>query len=447
MRLASALAVVAEASPPQSLDAFRKDIDPEWIEQALDLTGTVSLRRRRLPAEQCVWLVLGMALFRERSIAEVVDSLDLALPGKRGVSVANSAIPKARTRLGSAPLQWLFDVTAKRWGHASADRCRWRGLALYGLDGTTMRVADTPQNRDHFGAPQGGHGAIGAYPQLRLVALFALRAHLLVGAAFGPFGSGEATYATDLWSALPDRSLCIADRNFLAATTLIPIARAGTERHWLTRAKKSTTWRVLKQLGKGDALVEMTVSSAARRKDPSLPKVWTARAIRYQRRGFSPQWLLTSLLDPVAYPAKEVVAVYHERWEIELSYDEIKCEMLDREETVRSKSPERVEQEVWGILIAYNLVRLEMERVAEEASVEPARVSFVTSLHLIRDECIWNASASPGAIPRHLKKLRSNLTRFILPPRRPKRRYPRAVKIKMSGYPCKRASRHQWIAK
>jgi len=191
----------------------------------------------------------------------------------------------------------------------------------------------------------------------------------------------------------------------------------------------------------------MKVSAAARRKDPSLPKVWTARAVRYQRRGFPPQWLLTSLLDAVAYPAREIAALYHERWEVELAYDEIKCEMLEREETIRSKSPERVEQEVWGILLAYNLIRLEMERVADEAGVEPTRVSFVTSLHLIRDECIWSASASPGAIPRHLRKLRSNLARFILPPRRSERRYPRAVKIKMSSYPCKRASRHTWSAK
>jgi hypothetical protein len=111
--------------------------------------------------------------------------------------------------------------------------------------------------------------------------------------------------------------------------------------------------------------------------------------------------------------------------------------MLDREETIRSKSPERVRQEVWGILLAFNLIRLEMERIAEDAEVEPTRISFITSLHLICDEWLWSASASPGAIPRHLRNLREDLKRYILPPRRSKRSYPRAVKIKMSSYPKK----------
>jgi transposase IS4-like protein/DDE family transposase len=447
MRLRAALDCVAEVPRPETLDAFRSRIDRAWIQQALEATGTASLRRRRLPAEQVLWLVLGMALFRDRSIVEVVESLDLALPDVRGPGVAPSAVAQARARLGDEPLKWLFETSASHWSHPSADRHRWRGLALYGADGTTLRVPDTLENREHFGAPHGGNGASAAYPQLRLVALFALRSHVLVDSSFGPCGEGEGHYAADLWPALPARSLCIVDRNFLAASILIPLTRDGTDRHWLTRAKKTTKWRVLKQLGKDDHLVEMKVSAPARRKDPSLPRTWVVRAIRYQRKGFAPQWLLTSLLDAKTHPAREIVELYHERWEVELAYDEIKCEMLDREETIRSKSPERVAQEVWGILLAYNLVRLEMERVADEADVEPPRISFVTSLHLVRDECIWNASASPGAIPRHLRKLRANLARFILPPRRTKRRYPRAVKIKMSSYPCKRASRHAWRAK
>jgi len=447
MRLHKALACVAEAPRPASLDTFRKDIPAPWVQQALEVTGTATLRRRRLPAELVVWLVLGMALFRDRSIVAVAESLDLVLPGRRGFSVASNAVTQARTRLGAEPLKWLFDTSAAQWSHASAHRHRWRGLALYGADGTTLRVPDSPENREHFGVPRGGRGATGAYPQVRLAALFALRSHLIVRASFGPCRAGEATYARDLWSALPDHSLCIVDRNFLAAHTLLPLARDGTQRHWLIRAKKNTRWRVLKRLGRDDDLVEMKVSPHARKKDPSLPTTWVARAIRYQRRGFQPQWLLTSLLDAAAYPAREIAALYHERWEVELSYDEIKTEVLDREEAIRSKSPKRVEQELWGILLAYNLVRLEMERVADEARVEPTRISFITSLHLIRDECIWSASASPGAIPRHLRQLRANIARFVLPPRRSERRYPRAVKIKMSSYPCKRPSRYTWAAK
>lgn len=434
MALEGALACVAQVPLPDSFEDFRRHLDPAWVKAALEATGTASLRRRRLPAEQVVWVVLGMALLRNRSISEVVERLDLALPASGGPTLAPSAIVQARDRLGEEPMQWIFGESARHWAHASADRHRWRGLALYGVDGTTLRVPDSQDNREHFGLANGGPRGPSAYPLVRLVALMALRSHLLAATAFGPYKKGEATYATDLWSAVPDASLCIVDRGFLAADVLIPLAREGTHRHWLIRAKKNTRWRVTRRLDRGDDLVELTVSSQARKKDPTLPKTWQARAIRYQRKGFRPQWLLTSMLDPQAYPAAEVAALYHERWELELGYDEIKTEILDREETLRSRSPERVRQELWGVLLAYNLVRLEMERVADQAHVEPTRISFIAALHLICDEWLWCTAASPGAIPRHLRNLRASLKRFILPPRRSQRSYPRAVKIKMSNY-------------
>jgi hypothetical protein len=112
--------------------------------------------------------------------------------------------------------------------------------------------------------------------------------------------------------------------------------------------------------------------------------------------------------------------------------------MLEREESLRSKTPAGVSQEVWGLLIAYNLVRLEMERVADELGVEPTRISFAASLREIRDEWVWLEATKPGAIPLRLQKLRARIKRFILPPRRTKRAYPRAVKIKMSAYAKKR---------
>lgn len=438
MQLGKALIAVAELPRPDSFEDLRRHIDPEWLQEALEATGTATLRRRRLPAEQVVWLVLGMALFRDRSITHVADSLDLALPARRGPTAAPSAISQARARLGEEPMAWLFNTCARHWAHGSADRHRWRGLALYGLDGTTLRVWDSSENRDHFGLPNGGPRGDAAYPQVRLVALAALRSHLIAAASFGPYSSGEGTLALELWSQLPEQSLCILDRNFLAANVLIPLSRDGNERHWLLRAKKNTKWREIERLGEDDYLVEMKVSSFARRKDPSLPKSWMARAVRYCIPGFQPQWLLTSLLDNKAYPPKDVAALYHERWEIEHAYDEIKTEILDREETIRSRKPETVRQEIWGILLAFNLVRFEMERVADEADVHPTRISFIAALHLICDEWLWSATAAPGSIPRQLKRLRADLKRFILPPRRPKRRYTREVKIKMSSYPRKR---------
>jgi hypothetical protein len=419
-------------------DRFRKSIDPDWIDRALEATGKATLRRRRLPAEQVIWLVLGMALYRHRPIDELVGRLDLALPDSGRGSVAKSAVAQARARLGSEPLKWLFERCSSKWGHESARRHEWRGLALYGVDGTTVRVPDSQENRDHFGSHRGrDHGPSG-YPLVRVVTLMALRSHIIAAANFGPWGD-ERPYARELWPQVPDESLTIVDRNFLSSNILIPLAAQGENRHWLTRATSKTAWTAVKKLASGDELVELKTRYDARKQNPDLPRIWQVRAIRYRRPGFRPQTLLTSLLDPVAFPAEELRALYHERWEIELGFDEVKTDLLERQEAIRSKTPNGVMQELWAVGLAYNLVRLEMERVADEAGVSPSRVSFVASLRLIRDEWLWAAASnSPGAIPKNLRRLRDELARFILPPRRPERRFPRAVKIKMSGYPRNR---------
>lgn len=441
MSLGEILQFVA-AQSPVDLGDLRGHIEPDWIEHALEATGTATLRRRRLPASQVVWLVIGMALFRKQAIALVVDALDLALPGpdpaRKKVKVAASAIPKARARVGAEPLAWLFTRCADEWGHASADRNRWRGLALYGADGTTLRVADTAENREYFGGPDAGPRGPGAYPMVRLVALMALRSHLLVSAAFGAYGNGETSYTHDLWSSVPDDSLTIVDKGFFGANILLPLHLSGQNRHWLTRAKAKTKWRVVRRLSPNDYLVEMDVSPEARRANPSLPATWQARVIDYQFKGFKPSMLLTSLVDANQYPAAELIARYHERWELELGYDEIKTEMLNREECLRSKSPASVTQEIWGILIAYNLVRLEMEQTANEIGVEPIRISFTAALAFVTNDFLVLAGTSPGAIPGHLRDLRDKIARYVLPPRRPRRSYPRAVKIKMSGFPRNR---------
>jgi hypothetical protein len=428
--------------PPVEEAAFARmveSIDPAWVEEALTATGTATVRRRRLPAEQVLWLVLGMALFRLRPIAELVERLNLALPSKTGRPPAPSGVVQARAKLGDEPLKWLFNRTASHWGHTSARQHAWRGLALYGVDGTTVRVPDSEENRAHFGGQDAGaeRGPSG-YPLARVVTLMALRSHLLAGAAFGPYVS-EKTYAKGLWDLVPNDALAVVDRGFLDAKVLIPLARDRSNRHWLTRARSTTKYTVLKCLGPSDQLVELNVSGEARKADPSLPTTWTVRAIEYRRPGFQPQILLTSLVDHRAYPAKEIVALYHERWELELGYNEIKTHMLEREETLRSKTPSNVNQELWAVALVYNLVRLEMERIAAEAELPPNRISFKMALHLIQDEWMWlSASNSPGAIPKHLRELRENILRYVLPERRSQRSYPRAVKIKMSNYARKR---------
>lgn len=441
MDLAAGLLEGGSGQADASFALFAQTLDPRWIEEALGATGAASVRRRKLPAEYVVWLVIGMGLFRDRSIEEVVRHLHLVLPGVDPPScprVTGGGIVQARNRLGAQPLETLFATTATAWATASAHEHRWRGLAVYGVDGSHLRVPDTPENDRTFGRPKSSRGRAG-YPQVRMVALMVLRSHLLAGLAVGAYDEGEVTLAAALWPKLPDESLTIVDRGFLSYRLFHQLQASGPQRHWLTRAKQNLQWRVRQRLGPHDRLVDLPIHRTLRRAHPELPDTLPARAIRYHRRGFRPQTLLTSLLDPMAYPAVEIVELYHERWELEVAFDEVKTHTLERAETLRSRAPERIRQELWGLAIGYNLVRLEMQRVATRAALAPPRISYRHALMLIRTFWLTAWLAPPGALPRRLEALHDECALLILPPRRSQRRFPRAVKIKMSNYPLKRS--------
>ena len=442
MDLGQRLEAAGDHARSESFDVFRQHLDPAWIEAALTTTGTLSLRRRRLPAESAVWAVIGMALLRDRSIQEVVRHLGLVLPAEdQPATVTGSAILQARDRLGQEPLAALFAQIADHWVDRSADQHRWRGLRVYGIDGSTLRIPDTQENEAAFGRPKSGRGRSG-YPQVRLVALMVLRSHELASLAFGRYADSELTLAEPLWSKIPDKSLTLVDRGFISYLVFQGIRSAGSERHWLTRAKKNLKWTKVKRLGPNDYLVEIPINKNLRRKHPEMPPTMPARAVRYQRRGFRSQVLLTSLLDHMAYPAAEVAELYHERWELELGFDEVKTHTLEREEALRSRAPERVRQEIWGLAIGYNLVRLEMERAAETLRLPPTRISFRHSLLLVRTFLLVTAWASnPANLPRRLEDLHKEVALLVLPERRRQRSYPRAVKIKMSNYALNRRKR------
>ncbi len=440
MHIAKSLALAAALAGPLSFRKFRRHLPAQWIEEALETTGTGTVRERRLPAERVVWLIIAMGLFRDRPILDLVDKLDLALPAATGWGVASSAVTQARYRVGEEPLEWLFNKSGEKWSARSAERHRFHGLSLYGMDGSTFRVPDSESNRRYFGGPTAGKvRGPSAYPMLRLVALMVLRSHVVAAARITPYNVGEISSAKGMSPSIPDDSLTLFDRAFLAANLLILLTRGKRNRHWLTRAKSNTKWVLDKALGPGDELVSMTVSAKARKEDDSLPVRWPMRAIRYQRPGSPPQTLLTSLLDPKEYPAEELIELYHERWELELGFDEVKTEMLDREEALRSQLPAGVTQELWGLLLAYNLVRLEIESIAEEAKVPPVRISFVGAFREIRDEVNWLDGIRPTAIVDRLRRMRERIKRRHILPARRVRSYPRAVKIKMTSYPRKRA--------
>jgi hypothetical protein len=435
MNLTSSLLALGDGTLPASFEGLKSHVDIEWVRLALKRSGVATLRKRKLPAEQVVWLVIGMALYRDRSIPSVVNGLSLALPepdGRPG-QVAKSAIPPARDRVGEEPLRELFQTSAQQWALESADRHRWRGLRVLGSDGSVLRVPDTAENRKAFHLPGSSRGTA-AYPQIRVAALMVLRSHLLLDFDFADCRTGEGPLSWPLIQRVPDESVTIMDRNFIDYGELYELRDGGVNRHWLVRGKKNLKWRVVKRLGRGDDLVEIQLPSAIRKEHPDWPNTFFARAIRYRCKGFRSQTLLTSLLDPGAYPAAEIVELYHERWELELGYDEIKTHTLASEEAIRSETPERVRQEVWGIAIAYNLVRREMEAMAKALDLPPRRISFRGSLILIRDLFVWASVSSPGSLPKMVAQFRLDLRQMILPPRRSERCYPRHVKIKMSNY-------------
>ena len=276
MGVGEAIVALGAGERPPSFEQFSAAIDPEWIADALAATDTASVRRRKLPAEHVVWLVIGMGLFRDRSIAQVVHHLDLVVPTPTGARqrVTNAAIVQARDQLGAAPLATLFTQTAQAWALPVAAADRWHGLAVYGLDGTTLRVADTPENVAYFGRPPSRHGEGAGYPQLRLVTLLTLRAHLLAAAAFGPYRTSEVALATQVWATLPEHAVVILDRGFCSYALFHTRATPNRDRHWIVRARSgptALTQAVVQRFGPGDALVELRPSPATCAKHPDLP--------------------------------------------------------------------------------------------------------------------------------------------------------------------------------
>ena len=436
--LAGTLDALVELGP-EGIARFTESLDPAWIVSALEATGKASCRRRKLPAEQAVWLVLGMALFADRSIRDVVDHLSLVLPGVD--SLAPSSIHQARRRLEAAPLEWLFHKVADAYAD-SPGLPGYRGLSLYAVDGSCLKVQDSDSNFEHFGKP-GGRGGSGdaGYPQLRLATLMNLETRLFVDAAFGPYSTGEQSLAAKLWGKVPDRSLTILDRGFINFAVFASLLDSGDDRHLLVRMRSDLKYKVLDTLPDGTVLATFSPTSVVRRKNPGIRESITVRIIEYQHQGGRPNRLFTTLLDPTTYPAPELIKLYHERWEIELGYDEIKTHMLERKECLRSKTPAGVEQELWGLLLTYNLVRREMLLAAEAHGLSPRRISFRSSLLWIRTFWLMAWRTNPGSIPRHLGQFRSTLNVLIVPERRSERRYPRHVKIKMSTYKRNRGKR------
>jgi hypothetical protein len=324
---------------PDGLDRFAGGLDPDWIEAALTATGSASVRRRKMPAQHVLWLVLGMAMFADRSIIDVVEHLHLVLPGTP--SLDRSAVPRARARLGAEPVRWLFERTAEAWAETPGVG-GWLGYTLLGVDGTTLRVPDTEENLAYFGKPGGRNGKGDAgYPQLRLVARMNLSNRLLERVAFGPCAQSETTLAAPFFDDLPQHSITILDRYFVSYELFQQIA-LQPDRHLLVCLKSNIKMQLLRELSDGSLLVSWKKPRNLRKARPDLPDRLLGRIVAYQYPGGEPRRLFTTLIDAEAHPAQAIVALYHERWELEVGYDELKTHLLERRECLRSLSPQGI---------------------------------------------------------------------------------------------------------
>ena len=422
---------------PHEFERFASLIDPAWIDEALQQTGTVSLRRRRLPAERMVWLVIGLALFRNEPIWHIVQQLDLA-DGPTPSAPVPSAAVAGRERLGEAPMAWLFERLASSWGSSAIpEHGLFHGLRSYAVDGVVWSLPDTPANVEQFSRASNAH-CKGAWPQLRAVCLMDTYTHLIRAAELGDYGTAELNLAKPLMYKVPDESLTIFDRAYLSATFLLDWQQAGQQKHWLMRARAGLRYEVICQFAPDDCLVSFSVSQQARKQRPDLPSHWQARLITCMIGG-EPRQYLTSLFDPHRFPAREIAAYYMQRWEIELGFREIKQGMQKNATTLRSKLPALVRQEVWGTLIAYNLLRHEIAQMADELQVPPQRLSFQWLALAITTALYHWPLQTPGTFPKRLMRLREQAHAYLLPERRT-RSYPRVVKQPQSKFPMKNAS-------
>ena len=408
-------------------------LEPELIQSCLDSQGVATLRRRKLPMDAMIWAVIGMALFRGESVRSLINKLDIVLPQEIDY-VARSAVTQARKRLGSEVIREVFSRSANTW-HARAEHPHWCGLNLYGVDGVVWRTPDSVQNQAAFARTVNASGEA-AYPQIRMVCLMELSSHLLVNSAFDSVAENEMNLASQLIPSIPNHSLTLFDRGFYSLGLLHAWQQAQPDSHWLLPLKKGTQYEVVRTLGKHDQWVKLTTTPQVRKKWPQLPDTLEARLLTKTVKGKSVA-ILTSLTDPMRYPSEDIVDLYAHRWEIELGYREMKQHLLESRFTLRSQLPELVTQELWGVLLAYNLIRYKMLLMAKSlSSVHPNQLSFRDAASYIIFKLTQPPSQTPGNVPRDVLDIERNARQFKLDGKR-ERAYPRVLKMSKNKYPVR----------
>lgn len=376
-----------------SLGVVAKAFPLKTVRGILEATGRASQRERELPAHVMVYYVIALALYMQVSYREVLRCLLegmrwLAEPDATFRPAGASAISQARRRLGEAPLRRLYDEVVGPIGTPETPGAGYRGRRLVTLDGTTFDIGDTKPNEVAFGRPASSRGAnaTGAFPQLRLVGLVETGTHVVFGAAIGRYSDSEATLTRGVLAALGRDMLCLADRGFVGFDLWREALATRAALVW--RAKGNMKFPVEERFPDGSYRSTLRWNHSCRSSDRTPIAV---RVIEYELPGVpdaEPLYrVITSLLDPEEAPAAELAALYHERWEIETAFDELKTHLRGARVVLRSKTPELVRQEAYGFLLAHYAVRDLMHQAALGATPrarDPDSLSFTHAVRVIR---------------------------------------------------------------
>lgn len=382
-----------------SLGVIAKTFPLKRVRAVLEASGKASQRERDLPAHVVVYYAIALALYMQSSYREVLRCLLegvqwLLDPGVRLKVAGNSGISQARTRLGWEVMRQLHDELVKPIAVASTKGAWYRGLRLVSIDGSTLEVADEAANDKAFGRPGASRGT-SAFPQLRFVSLVENGTHVLFGTQLGAYASGEITLAKAVLSALCKGMLCLADRNFFGFQLWVQARSTGADLLW--RIKTNIRLPREQPLADGSYLSRIYPSERDRRHQRNALSV---RVIEYRLQGVSdaePIYrLLTSLLDPEAAPANELAALYHQRWEIETALAELKTHLRGAKIVLRSKTPELVRQEFYGLMMAHFAVRGLMHEAALKADIDPDELSFLHAVRVVRRKLATSHAIPPS---------------------------------------------------
>jgi hypothetical protein len=394
------------------------------VDAALTATRTTQTRLRDLPSRVVIYLLLAACLFPEVGYPGVWRKLTAGLTAIPTATPTATGLAHARHRLGAAPLRWLFDLLRGPTGTGpGSPGSWWRGLLVCAIDGTTLTVPDTPRILARFTKQRGNHGGTG-YPQIRLLVLLACGTRTVIDAVFGPTTTGETTYTPRLLTSLHTGMILLADRNFGAANLITQIAATGAD--LLVRLKNGRTMPVLARYPDGSYL-SILGSLRVRVIECEITIATTAG------RHTGTYRLATTLLDPRHYPAAELIALYHQRWEIETAYLELKSSILGGR-VLRARTPVGVEQEIYALLVSYQLLRTAIaDAVSTRPDLDPDRASFTIAWQAARDQLVHAAGVIAGAVIDMVGTIGRHVLANLMPARR-LRVCPRIVKRAISKY-------------